>query len=277
VSANFDRAIEDFKNISGNDIEGKVRYGGMRHVDPEDLAEFKKLYEAGYNAVIAELKSKNLFNEENITDELEGSLNAVIKDELTRVNSDIFFEEYYRPNVLISTMCYMMDLSNPNFSEYDTLDKFLPKSIQFYIMSVQDRLKLEDNKLLDNQKNTWASQGDTAVEEALKGDYWKDKDLEYTEKLKNIISLVIKIDLNLSMNYGFIWPLIAPFIEKYATENMTKFYKIWKEQNKDLLKKGFDLDAIVYMARVKGDMILLDNESTAEIKAVNVKEDRLLI
>jgi hypothetical protein len=277
VSANFDRAIADFKKASSNDIEGKLRNGPLRYVKPEDLAKFKKLYKTGYNAVIAELKSKRIFDEEKISIELEDNLNQVMEKVLLSVNYSIFGEDDRIPNVLVSTMAYFVDPLNPDFSEYKTLDNFLKKSIEFYMMTVQDKLKMEDYKLLEFQKSIWGYLGNTAVRNALKGDYWKDKDLEYTEKLKSIISSVIKADLTMSMNYGFIWPLVAPGIKKYATENMTKYYKRWKKDNKDFLKKGFDLDAMVYMARLKGAMVFLDEKSTAEIKVVDVKEDRLLI
>jgi hypothetical protein len=277
VKDNLDKAIEEFKTTIKDEIDGKLKNGFLRHVKHEDRDEFKKLYETGYNAVVEGLKNKELSDGEKIRNEVENTLKKVVKNILEKINCYIFNDNQTDWNVLVSTMVYLVDPVNPNFTEYNTLDKFCHKTIEFYIMYVQEELKDRKYKLLENQINTWASQGNNAVEGALTGDYWKDKDLEYTEKLKSIINSVIEFDLNLYLSYGLVWPMIAPIIKNYAIEIMVAYFFLLEKENKDFFTKAFDIDLFVYMARFKRALTLFDTKSTQEINAIYEKDDGLLI
>jgi hypothetical protein len=277
VTDNLDKAIEEFKKTIKLEINFKLRNGFLKYVKSEDRDEFKKVYETGYNAVVAKLESKELINEDKISKELETTLKEVMEKILKKSNIQILYYGLTDWNVLVSTMVYLVDPANPDFTEYDTLDKFLQRTIEFYIMYVQEQLKDRKYKLLENQINNWAAQGNNAVEEALKGDYWKDKDSFYIEVLKKKINSVIEFDLNLYMSYGLFWSMIAPAIEKYAAEIMTGYFEIWKKENEDYLTGAFDIENFVYMARFKRAWTLFDTESTQEINAIYDKDDGLLI
>jgi hypothetical protein len=277
VTGDLDKAIAEFKRTIPLELGGKLKNDVLRHVDPKDLAEFKKLFETGYNAVVAELESKALFDEERVSSELGTSLNGVVKSILWQINQRIFDPSTTNWNALVSTIMYLMDPANPDFSQYTTLPHFLGKSIEFYVTYVSDELKQRYNKLMENQINIWAYQGNTAVEEALQGKYWKDKDLLYTEKLRKMINAVIEFDLNLCMSHGLVWPMIEPSIKAYATETMTSYYISWQEENKGLLTGGFDLELFVYLTRFKNTTPLYNTQFSTVIKAVYDKDARLLI
>jgi hypothetical protein len=277
VTGGLDKAIAEFKRTIALEFDGKLKNDVSRHVNPSDREEFKKLYEIGYNAVVAELESKALFDEERVSGELGTSLNGIVKSILWQINQRIFDPSQTNWNALVSTMMYLMDPSNPNFSEYTSLPHFLGKSIEFYLTYVSDELKQRDNKLMENQINIWAYQGNTAVEEALEGKYWKNKDLLYTDKLRRMINAVIEFDLNLCMSHGLVWPMIEPGIKACATETMTSYFLSWQEENSGFLTNGFDLELFVYLTRFKNTTTLYNARFATYINAVYDKDARLLI
>jgi hypothetical protein len=277
VSPNFDNAIKKFKQSIPLELNDKMKIDIARHIKDEDIPEFTKLYEASYNALITELESKELFDENEIKSELDDELISVIKDMIKKTNVQIFSSTSSYWNLMVQTVSKQIDHANPDLTDYKDPDSFMKNMIQFYMENIENYLKDTNDKLMEYQITTWMKKVVLAFTEALKASPLNSKDEEYIDIMKTIIGVAIENALYFYMKYDFIWSMISSSIEAYAHQVVADWYQSWMLQNTGFLTDGFRLDYFMYLARQKNAVVLFNSKYTSGITAVYDTDGRLLI